>query len=173
MNNFDISEYSAAFANRELIILFQHFGSTIKLDKTFSEKFYFIEDKNLYEPDSVMNVDKFSQCFYENFHKVFKSGKKYVSMFFSPPLAYAIGLMQKSFRKSKTINIIGLAFFHKDEETKRYTVQDAAGKQMSMSEWKKMTLEKMDDFPFIKKFTVPACFSIDNDYMNKLLKEMV
>ena len=81
--------------------------------------------------------------------------------------------MQDSFKKSKTIDIIGLAFFHKDEETSRYTVQDAAGKQMSMSEWKKMILEKMDDYPFIKKFTVPAGFSIDNDYMNKLLKEMV
>jgi len=34
--------------------------------------------------------------------------------------------LQKSFKKSKTIDILGLAFFHNDEETSRYTVQDAA-----------------------------------------------
>ena len=37
----------------------------------------------------------------------------------------------------------------KDEKTNRYTVQDAEDKRMSMSEWKKMTLEEMDDYPFI------------------------
>ena len=173
MDNFDKSEYSAALANKELIIIFQHFGSLIKLEKTFSESVYVVEDRKLYELNLVMDADKFSQNFYENFHKIFKSGKKYVYLFFSPPLAYAIDLMHQSFKKSKTIDIIGIAFFHKDEDTSRYTVQDATGKQMKMSEWKQMTLEKMEDYPFIKKFTVPVGFSINQGYMSKLLNEMI
>ena len=162
-------DYSATFANKKIVFIFQHFASSIKMEESFSDNVYKLEDKRLYDPKIVMDVDKFTDLFYENFDKVFKAGKIYVSLFFSPPLIYAIDLMRKAFNKSQTIEIIGIAFFHNDNDTSKYRIQDADGKQMNMSDWKKMTLDKMENYPFIKKFTVPVGFSLDNDYMNKLL----
>ena len=173
MHNHDFGNNSTGKNITRIIVIFEHAGSLIELDKSFLKEVYRIEDKRLYESKIIMDLELFPRIFLDNFRNAVLSDKKIFYIYYHPSVAACANLMREYLSKNMHAEIIGLAFFHSDEDSSQRSIENEDGKHSSMLDKKKMLLESMERFPFIKRFTVPVGFSINTDYMNKLLTEMV
>jgi len=46
-------------------------------------------------------------------------------------------------------------------------------KNANFQESREKVLEKMEEYPFIKKFNIPSDFTLDMSYLTKSLKELI
>jgi hypothetical protein len=150
------------------VVILDNPVSLIKYPLSFQKMAYRLEDKNLDDRKLWKNPQKYLDIFFENLSKAVKSEKEIIIMNYNPAIAHLLGVYQENLREDNLKEWIVVTFLHKDEETSQIFYD----KDKNLLEEKTFFLRHIEQYPYIKKFIVPACYRMNMQYIEKLVKEI-
>ena len=156
---------------QNITLIFEPLCSVSDVCPSIENDVFFFTDKRLYDIDFMKDQINYILLLQKTIEDGMKSGKPIFFTTYFPQIAHGIQVVNDVWKMyNYPYEITCFAFFHTDEETKKYckfpNITD-------IMELKKLNMDNMEDFPFIKKFNIPYGFKIDKEYLDRLYKEML
>ena len=151
---------------RDITVLFEPLTTIVEIEDDLKNDVFLVMDERLYDLEKMNNQMEYQSCIFDNMKAAIGSGKPIILISYYPLVALSLkvlgGLLEKNNGRYKMKFV---AFFHDDEQTEDLEHLEGID---DMLELKDLIIESMEEFPFIKKATIPVGLNIDREYLNKI-----
>jgi hypothetical protein len=164
-----VRNFDAVVENlKNSVIILKHNAAIFEIHPSLQKDICLIDDPRLMDRKEWANMDVFPGLFIEIMSKATATGKKILVMDYS--LAASI-ILEYLLDDETFISApcVCMTFFHNDAESKVAFWEGIC----SIMDVKNELMESMANFPFIKKFTIPLFYTINQSYLNQLRKAAI
>ena len=166
-----VDDYVMPVPQRDTIFILEPLCTKINFHNSIKDDVFYVNDERLYDIEEMDNTLEYTAILRDNLLASIKSGKPIIFFTYFPPIALGLKAYTDILNAEKHLYTVNcFTFFYNDRETKEFKQPKVA---MDTLELKKMILNSLEEFPFIKKFTIPADLRIDHDYLLKLSKDKI
>jgi hypothetical protein len=130
---------------------------------------YRMWDSRFDDITTCFDLHAFVSVFNENFEKALQSAQPIITMPYTPLMAKVLETCLHKYYSGFLDNWLCTAFFHNDEDTAKIPL--ASGE--NPLEYKSVLLKTLDDFPYIKKITIPYNLLITYPSLYNLIESIL
>ena len=149
------------------IIIFEHIASQFNFNKSLEDVIYRVTDKRL--EDWIEDDETYPDIVYDIFTEAMSHKKPIIIMEYNPDAADFLNYLFDNFKKEADILILGIMFFHNEEDTKKMTAEGMS----DMTSDKKRFINQIKDCNNIKKLIIPLGYTIDENYIDRMVDELI
>jgi hypothetical protein len=146
----------------ELLVILEH----DICNYTYSDELLIhrINDKRLFSPKVLADDRKFFAIFLDTITATLRAQCPIITLGYSPDIADALGYFIEETQTAGVASWLVISFFHNDLHSAKLKLSNG----LSFLKKKKILLEEMQEYPFIKKYEIPPDFCISSDYLTSI-----
>jgi hypothetical protein len=148
------------------IIILENYASKIKFDKSLDDIIYRMTDSRLEEWDKEEKI--YIPILYDIITEALSHHKPILVLEYNPIAADFLNYFIGKYNEETTSKMLCFIFFHNEKDTKKIEFEG----RLDMTNDKERFINQIENCNLIKKIIVPLNFSINEDYINRLVDEI-
>lgn len=157
-----------------VVVIFRHIAAFYDFSPFWKDYIYYINDDRLNDPKRWDDLKAFSQIVTDDIYKADKTTKSIFVLDYNPAVAVCLQAYMKA-RMLYSTRFFCLSFFHDDQTTSNISTEfdDKTVSNDYLMDVKFKIIESMTYFPYIQKYEIPIGFTIDEEYLGGLIKDLL